>query len=351
MDVAEEDVQRPLVLLVAARGADLPGREPLRGGPGFGGPGVRALGPVVQGLPRSRAPPRGGGRRAGASLARRRDGEVEHVAQRESGAGAADELRGRVRRHTRPGEPSGHREREAHRRIEMAARERAERAGVDNVRFLLADAGNFPEIPDASVDVAGAFDFLEHITDATLRRMAAEVRRVLRSGGRFVAYTPNREHLVERLKARNLILTQQPDHIAVRRPGGAHQRAAGTGVVTDLRVLRRREPGRSPDPTTWEQARLTDLDGHQVPVNEYFLANPDAVLGRLGAVNGAYRADDLVVIPGGDTLAAFTAALDRLAESAQARALTWTPPARPPPPIPDPSLIHLPAPPRRRGIS
>jgi 2-polyprenyl-6-hydroxyphenyl methylase / 3-demethylubiquinone-9 3-methyltransferase len=99
------------------------------------------------------------------------------------------------------------------------ARERAERAGVGNVRFLLADAGHFPEIPDDSIDVAGAFDFLEHITDETLRRMLSEVRRVLKPGGAFVAYTPNREHLVERLKARNLILTQQPDHIAVRRPG------------------------------------------------------------------------------------------------------------------------------------
>ena len=33
---------------------------------------------------------------------------------------------------------------------------------------------------------------------------------------------------------------------AVRLPSGAHQRAAGTGVVTDLLVLRRREPGRPP---------------------------------------------------------------------------------------------------------
>lgn len=36
---------------------------------------------------------------------------------------------------------------------------------------------------------------------------------------------------------------------ALRLPGGAHQRAAGTGVVTDLLILRRRGPGRDPDPT------------------------------------------------------------------------------------------------------
>ena len=33
---------------------------------------------------------------------------------------------------------------------------------------------------------------------------------------------------------------------AVRLPSGAHRRAAGTEVVTDLLILRRREPGRSP---------------------------------------------------------------------------------------------------------
>src|SRR4030095_12064431 len=98
------------------------------------------------------------------------------------------------------------------------AQQRAREQGVANVTFLQADAGHFPEVPDASVDVAGAFDFLEHVTDDTLARMLSEVRRVLKTGGRFVAYTPNREHLVERLKARNFILRQQPDHIAVRRP-------------------------------------------------------------------------------------------------------------------------------------
>ena len=99
------------------------------------------------------------------------------------------------------------------------ARRRARELGLSNVEFVLADAAAFPQIPDASIDVAAAFDFLEHVTDPTLTRMLAEVRRVLKPGGHFVAYTPNREHVVEQLKARNFILKQQPDHIAVRTPG------------------------------------------------------------------------------------------------------------------------------------
>ena len=115
---------------------------------------------------------------------------------------------------------------------------------------------------------------------------------------------------------------------AVRLPSGAHQRAAGTRVVTDLLILRRREPGREPDTAAvWEQARMIGLDGAQVPVNEYFLDHPENVLGELAAVHGAYRADDLVVTAVGDTGPALAAALDRIAGSARARRLTWAPAA------------------------
>src|SRR5580658_5170765 len=74
---------------------------------------------------------------------------------------------------------------------------------------------------------------------------------------------------------------------ALRLPSGAHQRAAGTSVVTDLIILRRREPGRPAAPTAWERTPLTSIDGQQVPLNEYFLAHPDLVLGQLGTIHGA----------------------------------------------------------------
>jgi hypothetical protein len=116
---------------------------------------------------------------------------------------------------------------------------------------------------------------------------------------------------------------------AVRLPSGAHQRAAGTNVVTDLLILRRREPGRDPDSTAWEQTRVIDLDGAQVPVNEYFVDHPAAVLGEMRAIHGPYRADDLTVRPPADTFAAMTAALGTLTAAAQERGLTWLPSAGP----------------------
>jgi 2-polyprenyl-6-hydroxyphenyl methylase / 3-demethylubiquinone-9 3-methyltransferase len=101
--------------------------------------------------------------------------------------------------------------------IEIAETQRRSRA-LANVRFVQGDVARLEPIPDASIDVAGAFDLLEHVDDATVRQMLGALRRVLTPRGVFVAYTPNREHYVERLKAHDFLLKQFPQHIAVRRP-------------------------------------------------------------------------------------------------------------------------------------
>ena len=103
------------------------------------------------------------------------------------------------------------------RAVALADARRRER-GFANVRFIESDVADLSELAESSVDIAGAFDLLEHVDDETVRRMLSALRRVLKPGGVFVAYTPNREHYVERLKAANLILKQFPEHIAVRRP-------------------------------------------------------------------------------------------------------------------------------------
>ena len=103
------------------------------------------------------------------------------------------------------------------RALEIAEAERARR-GLSNVRFVQGDVASLDEVSDASIDVAGAFDLLEHVDDATVRQMLRALARVLKPGGVLAAYTPNREHYVERLKAHDFILKQFPEHIAVRRP-------------------------------------------------------------------------------------------------------------------------------------
>jgi SAM-dependent methyltransferase len=83
------------------------------------------------------------------------------------------------------------------------------------LEFVLADVRALP-FDDASFDKAVAADLVEHLDDETFRGMLRLLRRVLVPGGTFTLYTPNPRHLIERLKARNLILAQNPTHIGLR---------------------------------------------------------------------------------------------------------------------------------------
>jgi SAM-dependent methyltransferase len=117
--------------------------------------------------------------------------------------------------------------------------------------------------------------------------------RLTRPGG-LVAVLTSRYTMDARNPAARREMAQLADLVtAVRLPSGAHQRAAGTQVVTDLLVLRRREPDREPDPTGWEQVRSTALPGGEAYVNEYFLANPGQVLGRPSVTRGMSSDQDL----------------------------------------------------------
>jgi SAM-dependent methyltransferase len=84
-----------------------------------------------------------------------------------------------------------------------------------DLRFEVADVTALPFEND-SFEKAVAADLVEHLDEETFRRMVGEVGRVLRPGGSFTLYTPNPKHLIERLKARNLILAQNPTHIGLR---------------------------------------------------------------------------------------------------------------------------------------
>ena len=83
------------------------------------------------------------------------------------------------------------------------------------LEFRQADVAELP-FAEHSFDKAVAGDLVEHLDDSTLRAMLGELRRVLVPGGSLSIYTPNPLHVVERLKARNLILAQNPTHIGLR---------------------------------------------------------------------------------------------------------------------------------------
>jgi cyclopropane fatty-acyl-phospholipid synthase-like methyltransferase len=81
--------------------------------------------------------------------------------------------------------------------------------------FELADVRALP-FADESFDKAVAADLVEHLVDEDFDAMLAEVRRVLVPGGTLSLYTPNPRHVIERLKERDLVLAQNPTHVALR---------------------------------------------------------------------------------------------------------------------------------------
>ena len=115
-----------------------------------------------------------------------------------------------------------------------AAVARAE--GAERAWFTRADAVHMP-LRDDSADVVVAADITEHLDDATLRGVLSDVRRVLRSGGTFVVYTPESSHLFERLRDAGM-MKQDPSHIGVRTAQqlAAEVRSAGLDVI-DVRWL------------------------------------------------------------------------------------------------------------------
>jgi SAM-dependent methyltransferase len=84
-----------------------------------------------------------------------------------------------------------------------------------DLRFDVADVSDLP-FEASSFDKAVAADLVEHLDDSTFRTMLDEVRRVLAPGGTLSIYTPNPKHLIERLKAHEILLAQNPTHIGLR---------------------------------------------------------------------------------------------------------------------------------------
>ena len=85
------------------------------------------------------------------------------------------------------------------------------------VRFTVADAAHCDHLESASFDKAACCDLIEHVDDATMGGVFDEAYRLLKPGGLFYVYSPNRDHWIERLKHRQLLLKNPVSHIAVRR--------------------------------------------------------------------------------------------------------------------------------------
>ncbi|WP_344252481.1 methyltransferase domain-containing protein [Pseudonocardia hydrocarbonoxydans] len=166
---------------------------------------------------------------------------------------------------------------------------------------------------------------------------------LVRPGGLVVAIT-SRYTLDARNPAARRELAELADLVgAIRLPSDAHQRAAGTTVVTDLLLLRRREPGRPGNGEWWEQVKPLDVErapvtgAHDaagtvlapdgvVEVNRWFHDHPDMVLGTMRLGRGAHREDELMVLSGRPITVTLSTALDSVTARARTAGLVLTPP-------------------------
>ncbi|QRI79237.1 MULTISPECIES: helicase-related protein [Rhodococcus] len=122
---------------------------------------------------------------------------------------------------------------------------------------------------------------------------------------------------------------------AVRLPTGAFDRQAGTDVVTDVLIFRRREDGAAPTEDTLEWAQpavqVAAVDAKtgettRTWINPYFAKYPERVLGTLTVGGGMYAGGSLRVTPhpGAALAEQLRTQLDPIVDRAVARGLGFT---------------------------
>ena len=104
---------------------------------------------------------------------------------------------------------------------------------------------------------------------------------------------------------------------AIRLPNDAFKKNAGTEVTTDIVMLRKLRAGESPSGPAWKAA--VDYTGEQkenFSLNEYFVAHPEMMLGKMRLARGMYRDGEPVLLPDGrDLEKALAEAVERLPQN------------------------------------
>lgn len=85
-----------------------------------------------------------------------------------------------------------------------------------NAEFVCSSISAFCANRPNSADVGFALDFAEHVYDDEWVEILRSIRSALKPGGTLYIHTPNGAFVPELLKARNFILHQQAEHVAVR---------------------------------------------------------------------------------------------------------------------------------------
>lgn len=176
-----------------------------------------------------------------------------------------------------------------------------------NVRIQGFEAAN---IPDNYMDVAignvpfgnyGVVDrhYPKRITKAIHNYFFAKTLDKVRTGGIVMFITSSFTMNGQDTAIRQYIMDRADLLGAIRLPNTAFAGNAGTEVVTDILVLKKRAAGTEYAGEAFLNAPSRSLDGswQRVNVNEYFDNHPEMVLGKAELARGMYGANTLTYSP------------------------------------------------------
>lgn len=190
-----------------------------------------------------------------------------------------------------------------------------------NDAYFDAAVGNPPFASDSQVDASGR----KHLSGLSLHNyFFAKNVDMLREGGILAQVVTNAFLDARTDRARRYIADRTVFLGAIRLPNNAFSKNAGTDVTTDLIFLQKRPDAEfggkaaRADAKRWLGVEgYADRNGKSVALNQYFIDNPDMMLGDYGAFGSMYGPDfpALVARAGQDTQALLRAAVAKLPEN------------------------------------
>ena len=192
-----------------------------------------------------------------------------------------------------------------------------------------AVAGNPPFSSTALIDQSGR----KHLNGLSIHNyFFAKSIDMLRPGGVFAMVVSNGFMDASTDRARTYIGNRAKLLGAIRLPNNAFKSNAGTEVTTDIIFLQKRPE------SEWESKQAKDelkawnaivtvedpLGGDAIPLNSYFAANPQMMLGRMERSGSLYRAGSAALVDDGqgDIAERLQAAIRNLPANAYQQALT-----------------------------
>ncbi|CAN7467799.1 PLxRFG domain-containing protein [Variovorax sp. LjRoot175] len=189
-----------------------------------------------------------------------------------------------------------------------------------NDAYFDAAVGNPPFASDPQTDRSGR----KHLSGLSLHNyFFAKAVDMLREGGVMAQVVTNSFLDAKTDSARKYISDRTVFLGAIRLPNSAFAKNANTEVTTDIIFLQKRPDSEIGGKAAKQDAKrwlgtgsYTDRQGKQVALNQYFIDNPDMMLGNFGAFGTMYGPEfpALVARAGQDTLAMLREAVGKLPE-------------------------------------